>query len=37
MQTEQREMIGDVFCDVFEKLAFMFGEPTPKEDLLGAS
>ena len=25
--------MSEVFCDVLEKLAFMFGEPTPKEDL----
>ncbi len=33
MRTEQRELLNEVFCDVFEKLAFMFGEPTPKEDM----
>jgi len=33
MQTERKEVLNQVFCDVFERLAFMFGEPTPKEDL----
>jgi len=33
MQTEQKELLSRAFCDVIEKLAFMFGEPTPKEDL----
>jgi CheY-specific phosphatase CheX len=33
MKTEQRELLNEVFCDVFEKLAFMFGEPTPKDDM----
>ncbi len=33
MQTERRELLSEVFCDVLEKFAFMFGEPTPKEDL----
>lgn len=33
MQSEQRKLLCEVFCDVFEKLAFMFGEPTPSEDM----
>jgi len=26
-------MLGEVFCDVLEKLAFMFGEPVSREEL----
>ena len=33
MQSEREELLREVFCDVFEKLAFMFGEATPKEDM----
>ncbi len=33
MQSEREELLNEVFCDVFEKLAFMFGEATPKEDM----
>ena len=33
MQAEYREKVADVFCDVLEKLAFMFGEMAAKEEL----
>lgn len=33
MKTEQVELLGGVFCEVIEQLAFMFGEPTDKRDL----
>jgi chemotaxis protein CheY-P-specific phosphatase CheC len=33
MKSEREELLNEVFCDVFEKLAFMFGEATPKEDM----
>lgn len=36
MQTEQKELIGGVFCEVLEQLAFMFGEPADKDDLPSA-
>jgi len=31
MLTEQSELVAQVFCEVLEKLAFMFGEPAGKE------
>ncbi len=34
MQDDPRETIGEVFYDVMEKLAFMFGEMVPNEELL---
>ncbi len=34
MQTNQDELAIRVFCEVLERLAFMFGEPAPKEELL---
>jgi hypothetical protein len=34
MRTEYKEIIKEVFCDVLEKLAFMFGEPIPKEEII---
>jgi chemotaxis protein CheY-P-specific phosphatase CheC len=33
MAANQKEIVEEVFCDVIGKLAFMFGEVTPKEDL----
>ena len=33
MQVEQNELVSDVFCEVLEKLAFMFGEAVEKEEL----
>ena len=34
MKVDQRERVSKIFCEVMEKFAFMFGELTPKEDLL---
>lgn len=33
MQTDRAKTAGEVFCEVIESLAFMFGEPSRKEDL----
>ena len=33
MADNRAELVGVSFCDVLEKLAFMFAEPTPKEEL----
>jgi CheY-specific phosphatase CheX len=33
MQTEHMELLSGVFCEVLEKMAFMFGERVEKEDL----
>ncbi len=33
MRTDQRELVSEAFRLVFEKLAFMFGEPAAKEEL----
>ena len=33
MKAEQIELLQDVFCNVFEQLAFMFGEPAEKDEL----
>ncbi|MBI5095373.1 MAG: chemotaxis protein CheX [Candidatus Hydrogenedentes bacterium] len=33
MTNEHTEILNDVFCDVTEKLAFMFGEPSEKDEL----
>ena len=32
MLTEQSQLIAEVFCEVMEKLAFMFGEPVGKQE-----
>ena len=32
MLTEQSQLIAQVFCEVMEKLAFMFGEPVDKQE-----
>lgn len=34
MGNDQTGLIQDVFCDVFENLAFMFGEPAEKDELV---
>ncbi len=34
MKPDQIEIVQDVFCDVLEQLAFMFGEPVDKEELV---
>jgi chemotaxis protein CheY-P-specific phosphatase CheC len=31
MLTEQSQLVAQVFCEVMEKLAFMFGEPADKQ------
>ena len=36
MQTEHAEQVSEVFCDVLEKLAFMFADLVEKEDIPGA-
>jgi CheY-specific phosphatase CheX len=33
MRVDQKERVSEAFCEVMEKLAFMFGELTPKTDL----
>ena len=33
MENEKIEIIQNVFCDVFEQLAFMFGEPVENDEL----
>jgi len=33
MEENVREVISEVVCDVFEKLAFMFGEVTDEAEL----
>lgn len=33
MQTSTMQQIGHTFLEVVEQLTFMFGEPTPKDDL----
>ena len=33
MESECDQSLGEVFCDVIEALAFMFGEETSKQDL----
>ena len=35
MVDDQAKLAGESFCDVLEKLAFMFAEPAPKEELPG--
>ncbi|MBI5118466.1 chemotaxis protein CheX [Candidatus Poribacteria bacterium] len=35
METESKDIVSEVFCDVLEKLAYMFGESIPKEDFPG--
>ena len=33
MEIERKELVSEVICDVFETLAFMFGELAEREDL----
>lgn len=33
MNSERREIVSDVFCDILEKLAFMFGEEVGTEEM----
>ncbi len=33
MDEETREKIDEIFCDVIEKMAFMFGESVPEDEL----
>jgi CheY-specific phosphatase CheX len=33
MQIDHKQLLSEVFCEVMEKLAFMFGEFTAKEEL----
>lgn len=35
MGNDIQRVVGTVFCDVIERLAFMFGEPCDKDDLPG--
>ena len=33
MQVEQKDAVAEIFCDVLEKLAFMFADPLEKKDV----
>lgn len=37
MRADRKELVGEVFCDVFEKVAFMFGEEAGREELSEAA